>query len=119
MNACVVAGRMAAARDALESMRAAGFSPSLRCYNILLKGYGQGQQTEEMQRTVAELRADGLAPDRVAYNTLMNAFVEAGQLAQVLTFWLIDAWLMSTRRVKHCLCQLHQSGLTLAVYKAA
>lgn len=82
MNACVVAQRMDEAQNLLADMRCAGFSPNVRCFNILLKGHAQCHDIPAMQETFAVLKAEGLQPTMVTYNTMLNGFVVAKQLTQ-------------------------------------
>ena len=83
MNACVEAGRVAEAQEVLNAMRRAQYEPTVRCYNILLKGHAQLRNTDHMCQVMADIRAAGLNPNRVTFNTLLNGFIQTEQLDQV------------------------------------
>lgn len=114
MNACIVGGHIEEARNLLGHMRADGHAPCLQCFNVLLNGYAQLSQTQDMEDVLNELIREGLTPNRVTYNTLLNGYVRAGELEQVCT--MVDhvpgrqqcfAYSSGTLRVVTCMLCKH------------
>lgn len=74
---------MEEARSLLGGMRAAGYPPDIRIFNILLKGYAQSRGVDVISGLLESIRAEGLKPSATTYNTLINAYVNYGMLREV------------------------------------
>ena len=84
MLACVGVGQLAQACSLLRDMQAAGFRPDIRAYNILLKGCAQcPEEVSRIPELLEEARLVGLEPSTATYNTLVDAYVNAGLLSRV------------------------------------
>lgn len=68
----------------LQDMQAAGFRPDIRAYNILLKGCAQSpEEVARIPELLEGIRQAALEPSTATYNTLVDAYVNAGLLLRV------------------------------------
>lgn len=63
-----------------------GGSPSVRIYNLLMKGYIQSGSYQAAVNLHEEMFHLGLEPDRLTYNTLILACVKSGKLDAAMHF---------------------------------
>ena len=69
------AGRLDAALAALADMEGAGVGSNAATLNVLCKWLGRGGRGPEALRLFRRLSAQGVVPDTVSYNTLLEAVV--------------------------------------------
>ena len=79
-----VASNMKPVRELLDScQRRFGIEPDLATYSVVLGGYCRRKQLAEAEALVAELRGTrGLTPDRIIYNQLLCAYIDANEFEQ-------------------------------------
>lgn len=83
IHACVSSGRMAEGEALLPPLcaaaGAAGGPHVVASHNVLLHGAARAADAHSARRLFASMRARGVTPDRVTYNTLAAALVAAGE----------------------------------------
>jgi len=77
LDACIQCGDSARARKLSEQMKSDGFMDVVS-FNIILKMYLREKKHDEAQHLLKEMREQGLQPNKITYNELINAKVEAG-----------------------------------------
>ena len=82
MNACISVGKLTEARQLLQDMKQRNIALDIRVFNILLKGYSRRGGVSAVPSILQEMADTGLKPSAVTYNTLIDTYVTAGQLAQ-------------------------------------
>ncbi len=82
MNACISVGKLTEARQLLQDMKQRNIALDIRVFNILLKGYSRRGGVSAVPSILQEMADAGLKPSAVTYNTLIDTYVTAGQLAQ-------------------------------------
>ena len=82
MNACISVGKLTEARQLLQDMKQRNIALDIRVFNILLKGYSRRGGVSAVPGVLQEMTDAGLKPSAVTYNTLIDTYVTAGQLAQ-------------------------------------
>ncbi len=82
MNACISVGKLTEARQLLQDMKQRSIALDIRVFNILLKGYSRRGGVSAVPGILQEMADAGLKPSAVTYNTLIDTYVTAGQLAQ-------------------------------------
>ena len=82
MNACTSVGKLTEARQLLQDMRQQNIPVDIRVFNILLKGYSRRGGVSAVSGILQELAEAGLKPSAVTYNTLIDTYGRAGQLAE-------------------------------------
>lgn len=82
MNACISVGKLTEARALLQDMKQQNIPADIRVFNILLKGYSRRGGVAAVAGIMQEMSDAGLKPSAVTYNTLIDTYVNAGQLPQ-------------------------------------
>lgn len=82
MNACISVGRLTEARALIQDMKQQSIPADIRVFNILLKGYSRRGGVAAVPGIMQEVAHAGLKPSAVTYNTLIDTYVNAGQLPQ-------------------------------------
>merc|ERR1719301_476898 len=77
LDACIQCGDLAHARKLSEQMKSDGFMDVVS-FNIILKMYLREKKHDEAQHLLKEMREQGLQPNKITYNELINAKVETG-----------------------------------------
>jgi pentatricopeptide repeat protein len=83
MHACVCLGRLGEAEALLEPLRersGAVSRPVVSGHNLLMKAHAQAANPDAARKLFAAMKARGLVPDAVTYNTLLGVFVAAGEV---------------------------------------
>lgn len=57
-----------------------GFSPTVATYNALIQGYGMERRTAEAVNMLHTMRKDGVKPDQITYNIVLDFLVESGDM---------------------------------------
>ena len=122
MNACISVGKLAEARQLLQDMKQRNITLDIRVFNILLKGYSRRGGMSAVPGILQEMADADLKPSAVTYNTLIDTYVTAGQLAQARQT-CADAQAAGAALSQLSLCskhrvaaQQHCSGLQLPMY---
>eukprot|EP00897_Mesotaenium_endlicherianum_P008266 jgi/Mesen1/7468/ME000039S06687 len=58
------------------------FEANIRDYTKLVERYGKDGRLDDMERTLAEMDADGFPPDLVTFSVVIHAYGRAGHLAK-------------------------------------
>ena len=82
MNACISVGKLTEARALIQDMKQQSIPADIRVFNILLKGYSRRGGVAAVPGIMQEMADAGLKPSAVTYNTLIDTYVNAGQLPQ-------------------------------------
>ena len=82
MNACVSVGKLSEAKELLQDMKDQNLPLDIRVYNILLKGLSRKGKTNAIPAVLQEMQEADIKPSSVTYNTLINSYVEDGQLEE-------------------------------------
>ena len=82
MNACISVGKLTEARTLIQDMKQQNIPADIRVFNILLKGYSRRGGVAAVPGIMQEMANAGLKPSAVTYNTLIDTYVNAGQLPQ-------------------------------------
>lgn len=82
MNACISVGKLKEARALIQDMKQQNIHADIRVFNILLKGYSRRGGVAAVPGIMQEMANAGLKPSAVTYNTLIDTYVNAGQLPQ-------------------------------------
>ena len=82
MNACISVGKLTEARTLIQDMKQQNIPADIRVFNILLKGYSRKGGVAAVSGIMQEVSDAGLKPSAVTYNTLIDTYVNAGQLPQ-------------------------------------
>ena len=76
VKACLVAGRMREAEEAVEEMHAAGIEPNAFTYNQIIHAYTQRGSLEGAWRWLNALRASKVEMNEVLYGTMIHLLCE-------------------------------------------
>ena len=88
VSALVKAGSMDRARQVLAEMTRIGVPANRVTYNILLKGYCEQLQIDKAKELVREMVDDeGIVPDVVSYNTLIDGCILVDDSAGALAYF--------------------------------
>eukprot|EP00933_Yihiella_yeosuensis_P025230 TRINITY_DN1957_c1_g1_i1.p1 TRINITY_DN1957_c1_g1~~TRINITY_DN1957_c1_g1_i1.p1 ORF type:complete len:1032 (-),score=250.13 TRINITY_DN1957_c1_g1_i1:180-3275(-) len=87
MDVCVQAKDMRRARDLMDEMKATGLLDVIT-FNTLLKGHCSSGDLSGAKALLKEMTSQGLEPNDVSYNCIINAAVSTGKLAEAWS--LID-----------------------------
>lgn len=79
VDVCVEARRPAAARRAVEDMRAAGLRPDVVIFTALMAAYAAAGDVGRARGVLGEMRAEGVAPNVRTYTVLMQLMGDKGE----------------------------------------
>lgn len=88
LDACVECRDLKAAEEWMASMKKAGLTDVVS-YNTLIKAHLQRENFSKSRTLMEEMRSEGLSPNRVTYNELVNALVTRGSHAQRREVWSV------------------------------
>jgi pentatricopeptide repeat protein len=77
LDACIQCNDVLQAQKLFEQMKSDG-SFDVVSFNIVLKMYLREKKHDQAQQLLKEMRGHGLEPNKITYNELINAKVEAG-----------------------------------------
>ncbi|CEH13977.1 FOG: PPR repeat [Ceraceosorus bombacis] len=72
-------GDLGSALSLYDELKASSMPLSIRTYTSLVTGFARRKDPESAYRAVQAAIADGLKPDQIMWNALLNAYVECGQ----------------------------------------
>lgn len=84
LDACLALGETKTANEALEKIAALPAPLEIGCYNTLIKGCAKLKQYEAAERYSAQLLTQGLKPNDITFNTLMDLRVRQKNLVQAM-----------------------------------
>lgn len=88
LDACVECGDVKQAEAWMRRMRQVGMVDVVS-YNTMIKVHLHKGRFSEAQRLMVEMREQGMQPNRVTYNELVNAFVTKGDWEQRKQVWKV------------------------------
>jgi len=82
LNAVSTLGKMDVAHKVVALQERTPHAPPLSAvaYSILLKGYGQLKDLDNVEMTISHARKNGVVPDVVMLNSLINAYVNCNEV---------------------------------------
>merc|ERR1719482_2719396 len=78
LDVCVSSGDLRRARSHFEEMRQV-FTVDVITFNTLLKGYCAKKDLQGARALLEEMHRDGVPPNDVSYNSLINSAVSSGR----------------------------------------
>eukprot|EP00929_Paragymnodinium_shiwhaense_P084575 TRINITY_DN45228_c0_g1_i1.p1 TRINITY_DN45228_c0_g1~~TRINITY_DN45228_c0_g1_i1.p1 ORF type:complete len:1115 (+),score=307.20 TRINITY_DN45228_c0_g1_i1:231-3575(+) len=115
LDACVECRNQKAAEDWMQKTRDAGMADVVS-YNTLIKAHLAGNNFQRAREVMEEMKKDGLQPNRVTFNELINSIVHKGhemRMANRATIWqLIDEMQAVGVKPNQVTCSILMKSLT-------
>jgi len=90
LDACVECQDLRAAQDVMEQTRQAGML-DIVTFNTLIKAYLQRGQFAKGRALMDEMKKEGLQPNKVTFNELINAMIDRGNAEGRVEVWGVVA----------------------------
>jgi pentatricopeptide repeat protein len=79
-------GKITVARELFNTLPTKGLQPSVRTYNIMIKGLYKEGLLNEARKLFEKIEENGCSPNHVTYNTIIQGFLQHNEISWVVKY---------------------------------